>query len=72
MVSTQKRFIIADSIVAESLGQPIIVMLSSIDFWSAHYEDLISWCSNNNADVQGMTVNIRDEKTLTAFCLRWS
>jgi hypothetical protein len=72
MVSTQKRFIIADSIVAESLGLPGIVVLSSIDFWTDNYEDLIAWCANNNADVQGMTVNIHDEKTLTAFCLRWS
>lgn len=72
MVSTKKRFIIADSLVAESLGWPNIVMLTNIEFWNEHYEDLIAWCADNNADVQGMTVNIHDEKTLTAFCLRWT
>lgn len=72
MVSTKERFIIADSIVAEALGSPIIVMLSSIDFWADNYEDLIAWCADNDAKVQGMTVNIHNEKTLTAFCLRWA
>ena len=66
------NFIVAEIEVSESLGVPIIVMLSNISFWNRHYEDLISWCANHGADVQGMTVNIHDEKTLTAFCLRWS
>jgi hypothetical protein len=72
MVSTQERFIIADSLVAESLGSPIIVMLSSINFWIDNYEDLIAWCADNDAEIQGMTVNIYNDKTLTAFCLRWA
>lgn len=66
------NFIVAETEVSESLGVPIIVMLSNITFWADNYEDLISWCANQGADVQGMTVNIHDEKTLTAFCLRWS
>ena len=67
-----QRFIVADPEVSESLGIPTIVLLSNVSFWADHYEGLISWCRNNNADVQGMTVNIHDEKTLIAFCLRWT
>jgi hypothetical protein len=47
-------------------------MLSDIGFWSENYEELQQWCQDNGATAAGMTVSIPDEKTLTAFCLKWS
>ena len=66
------RYVLADTHIAQDFGVPHIVVLSDIGFWTSRYEDLIAWCKDHNADVQGTTVNIRDNQTLTAFCLKWS
>lgn len=66
------RFVIADNEVSKSLNQHTIVMLGDINFWAHYYDELQRWCWSHGAEVVGMTVNIPDEKTLTAFCLRWS
>ena len=66
------RFVVADSIIAEELGQRVIVVLSDIGYWTKHYEALQQWCQENNSEVQGMTINIPDDQTLTAFCLKWA
>ena len=66
------RFIVADPEVSASLGQSVIVILSGIAFWNQHYDALQAWCAQNNSEIQGMTVNIPDNATLTAFCLRWA
>jgi hypothetical protein len=66
------RFVIADALVSTSLGEHMILMLSDIGFWSENYEELQQWCQDNGATAAGMTVSIPDEKTLTAFCLKWS
>ena len=66
------HFVVADPEVCESLGIPFIVMLSDIGFWVEHYEALRKWCEQSNCQVMGMTVEIFDAKTLTAFALRWS
>jgi len=66
------HFIVADPEIARSLGQPVIVMLSDIAFWNINYDSLHEWCRQNHSEVQGMTVNIPDDVTLTAFCLRWA
>lgn len=68
----KQRFVVADPEVAQSLGQPVIIMLSDIEFWNTHYDALHAWCEQNASEVQGMTVNIPDDTTLTAFCLRWA
>lgn len=66
------RFIVADPEVSESLGQPVIVILSDIAFWNQHYDALQTWCECNNSEIQGMTVNMPNNATVTAFCLRWA
>lgn len=66
------RFVIADKEVSLSLNQFTIIMLNDIGFWADNYDELQQWCWAHSAQVMGMTVNIPDEKTLTAFCLRWS
>jgi hypothetical protein len=66
------RFVIADKLVSASFEQHRIIMLGDIGFWADHFEDLQQWCKETGARIEGMTVNIPDDRTLTAFCLRWS
>lgn len=66
------KFIVAEDVVSQSFDQYAIVMLSDVGHWVDHYEDLEQWCQDNNCAIQGMTVNVPDAITLTAFCLRWS
>jgi len=68
----KQRFVVADPVVCESLGVPVIIMMADIEFWSSHYEALLDWCDQYNGKVLGMTVELPDAKTLTAFALRWS
>lgn len=54
-------------------GPPeMLVILTDISYWSAHELELANWCDMNGARMTGMTVTFPDEKTLTAFYLRWS
>lgn len=66
------NFVVADTEISQSLGVPIIVVLANIEFWNHNYEALQAWCEQHHSEVQGMTVNIPDDTTLTAFCLRWA
>jgi hypothetical protein len=64
-----ERFIIADQ---TNYGYDnIIIVLCDIKFWSDHIDDLIVWCQEYNAITAGMTVELRSQEQLTAFCLRW-
>lgn len=71
-LTVRPKFVVADREVSKELGVPFIVILSDFMFWTDHAEELQTWCDNNNASIVGTTLNIHDEKTLTAFCLRWS
>lgn len=71
-MAVKPHFVVADPEVCESLGIPFIVMLSDIGFWVNNYDALSEWCNQCNSKVMGMTVELPDEKTLTAFTLRWS
>lgn len=68
----KNHFVVADPEVCESLGIPFIVMLGDLDFWIQHYDALKEWCDQYNSKLQGMTVELPDEHTLTAFALRWT
>lgn len=66
----QQRFIIAPpDLIDEGV---ILVILSDYKYWVDNTDELLLWCKENNCENQGMTVVIPSEKTLTAFCLRWS
>lgn len=64
------RFVIGDFPRSEFGG--IIIVLTDVEYWNTHYEELKDWCDENLADTQGMTVTIPNKKVLTLFCLRWS
>ena len=68
----KSNFIVADPDVCASLGIPFIIMLSNLGFWVEHYDALGEWCDRHHSKVMGMTVEIPDELTLTAFALRWT
>jgi len=71
-MAVKPHFVVADPEVCERLSIPFIVMLSDIGFWVNNYDALSEWCNQCNSKVMGMTVELPDEKTLTAFTLRWS
>ncbi len=71
-MAVKQRFIIADPEVCESLGIPFIVMLADIGFWVENYDALTEWCEQCNSKVMGMTVEIPNAETVTAFALKWS
>lgn len=58
-------------IITRNLGLGTIVVLTDFAFWNLHFEELQDWCKTNSASVQGMTVEFKNEKSLTLFCLRW-
>lgn len=66
-----RRFIVAPSYLLDDFDEHTII-LSDIEFWSNHYDDLINWLDSNGGTIQGMGVTLPDDITLTAFCLRWS
>lgn len=66
------HFIVADPEVCASLGIPFIVMLSDMGYWFDNIDQLKIWCGQHDSKLMGMTVELPDAKTLTAFALRWS
>jgi len=49
-----------------------LAVLSDIQYWCCHADELVTWCQDRNANTQGMTVVFGDEKTLLEFVLKWS
>ena len=66
------KFVVADALVSQSLYRYCIIILSDFGFWADNTDALQKWCEEHGGSVEGMTVNIPDDRTLTAFCLRWS
>ena len=68
-VGQGKRFIVAP----KHLGfGPNLIVLSDYNFWGEHYEELVKWCNENSATVEGMTVNFSSADDVMLFALRWS
>lgn len=65
-----KFVVVGQDLLGESPERLIII--TDISYWIEHEKELDSWCKQNNAVAKGMTVVFPDEKTLIAFCLRWS
>lgn len=49
-----------------------LVVLTNIIYWHDNYTELWRWCEKHNCKVQGMTIEMPDEQTMTLFVLRWS
>lgn len=48
------------------------IALVDYQFWYRNQLQLTEWCKINNSTQAGMTVEVPDEHTLTAFTLKWS
>jgi hypothetical protein len=64
------KFILVKNILTDTSDH--VIVLSDIKFWTEYYTELQDWCKKQNAKVEGMTVSINTDKTLTLFILRWS
>ncbi len=64
------RFVVADSALID-MPESNLIILSDIEYWNEHYEELKDWCNEHLAEVRGMTVTCGDH-ALTLFALRWS
>jgi hypothetical protein len=53
-------------------GPEMLVILTDINYWAKNLHELETWCTQNGAVSQGMTVTFPDKKTMTAFCLKWT
>lgn len=69
MVSAQERFFIVPDVLTDETN---MVILTDFRYWADNEDSLRNWCAENNTQFVGMTVIFPDERTLTAFCLKWS
>jgi hypothetical protein len=63
------RFVVVEAALIDITDANLII-LTEIEYWNDHYEELKEWCQDYDAEVRGMTVTLSDQ-ALTAFCLRW-
>jgi hypothetical protein len=47
-------------------------VLTDIEYWVEKFDELYSWCGENNCSMTGMTVELPTDETLMLFKLRWS
>lgn len=66
----KSKFVVTDLFQFD--GIMYVVVLSDFNFWANEIDELEDWCSQHNAKVKGMTVEIYNEETLTLFYLKWS
>ena len=66
----ENRFIVAGP---ELTDNDHLVVLTNIQYWNDHADELTEWCHNTPGTVQeGMTVVFDNDSALTMFLLRWS
>ena len=63
------RFVVAPAEYYDNSRR--VVVLTDIPFWADHIDQLTQWCQVHGCTVQGMTVEIPTDPTLTLFHLRW-
>jgi hypothetical protein len=65
----ENRFIVAGP---ELTDNDHLVVLTNIQYWNDHADELTEWCRNAPGTVQeGMTVVFNNDHALTMFLLRW-
>lgn len=65
-----KKFVVADY---DLISEPdIVVILTDIEFWAQHVDELITWCEQNGGVIKGMTVGFDTNEQLMLFALRWA
>jgi hypothetical protein len=64
-----KKFVVAESYLHGGPGH--LIILTDYTYWVLHINELQSWCSQNNAKLEGMTVTLPTDNDLTIFLLKW-
>jgi len=67
----KERFVVVPFDLLDNTSDGRLVILSDYNYWAEREAELREWCNNHGASFRGMTITL-DEKTLTAFCLRWT
>lgn len=70
MISSKQRFVVIPADLLE--GTEKMIILADYNFWAYKEDELQQWCRANGSSFVGMTVTVPNERTLTAFCLRWA
>jgi hypothetical protein len=68
MVSTKERFVAIPNVLTDEYN---MIILTDIQFWSEHENELRQWCQDNDSEFVGMTVTFSNLRALTAFILKW-
>lgn len=66
------RFVVSDPVVSASFGTQHVVILSDFKYWNDHWDELLAWCQEHGCRLEGATVDIPADETMTLFALRWS
>jgi hypothetical protein len=68
----RQRFVVLPGELVEGSLYGITVLMSDYNYWADHVGECVEWCSQHGCRIQGMTIEIPDEETLTLFSLKWS
>lgn len=68
----QQRFIHADRDLFPEFKARHLIVLTDVEYWVEQFDELYSWCGENNCSMTGMTVELPTDETLMLFKLRWS
>jgi hypothetical protein len=66
----RNRFIITPQDLVDN--DELLVVLTDFAYWSDHIGELVNWCSERDATIEGLTVAFGNEAALTEFVLKWS
>ena len=69
-----RRFTVCPSYISRGFIEPTyghLIVMTDFSFWNDNIDALLAWCNDYECRVQGMTVEIPNDETLTLFCLRW-
>lgn len=65
----KEKFVVIPTNLLE--GNEKMIILADYNHWAVYEDDLRQWCNENNSSFVGMTVTVPNERTLTAFLLKW-
>lgn len=66
------KFIVYDDSYLSESDCKYTVLLSHLEFWVKHIDELQVWLQEHDCAKQGMTINIPDDERMVLFALRWS
>lgn len=68
----RQRYVVLPGELVEGRPFGITILMSDYNYWAEHVDECVLWCKQYGCRIQGMTIEIPDDETLTMFMLRWS